>query len=50
LIPAKALDRYQGQTLKVELVTYADGGLMEVGHIYSLAITKIKPDTSRSKE
>lgn len=34
--PRKILDRHQGKKLHVELVTYADGSAMEIGHISSL--------------
>ena len=39
LLPGEILDRHRGETLTVELVTYADGNPMEIGHIYSLDFT-----------
>ena len=38
-LPGEVLQRYQGQTLKVELETYLDGKSMEIGHIYSMDYT-----------
>jgi len=39
LLPGEILDRHQNQTLTVELVTYADGNPIKIGHIYSLDFT-----------
>jgi len=50
LLPGEILDRHQGQTLKVELVTYADGSPMEIGHISSLYFTRLKPTKHLASE
>jgi hypothetical protein len=34
--PRKIFNHHQGQTLRVELVTYADGSAMEIGHISNM--------------